>query len=95
MCAGNFRMDVDARTASIDGREVDLTAREFEILLRLLSNPNRAFTRAQLLDAFWADGVTSTRSADVYIVHLRQKLAQADGFEIKTIYGMGYKAVLK
>ncbi len=92
---GNFEMDVDARTAAVDGKEVELTAREFDVLLRLLSNPNKAFTRAQLLDEFWDDGATSSRSVDVHIVHLRQKLENADGFEIKTVYGMGYKAVLK
>ncbi|MGN0070332.1 MAG: response regulator transcription factor [Atopobiaceae bacterium] len=92
---GNLEMDVDARTVEVDGKEVELTAREFDVLLRLLSSPNKAFTRAQLLDEFWDDGATSSRSVDVYIVHLRQKLGAADGFEIKTVYGMGYKAVLK
>ena len=95
LSVGNLEMDVDARTAEVDGKEIELTAREFDVLLRLLSSPNKAFTRAQLLDEFWDDGATSSRSVDVYIVHLRQKLAAADGFEIKTVYGMGYKAVLK
>lgn len=94
--AGNFTMDVDAMTAEVDGEEVSLTTREFQITYKLLSYPNKTFSRAQLMDEFWElDSDASLRAVDVYIAKLRDKLSKCDGFEIKTVRGLGYKAVLK
>ncbi len=93
---GNFIMDADERTATLDGNEIALTAREFDLLYKLLSYPKKAFTRTQLMDEFWdVDTGTSTRTVDVYMTKLRSKLSDCDAFEIQTVHGLGYKAVLK
>ena len=75
----------------VDGEEITLTIKEFEMLFLLLSNPGIVFTRAQLLDKIWGyqfDG--ESRTVDVHIRTLRQKLKTAGHF-IETVRGMGYK----
>ena len=93
---GNFIMDADERSATLDGEEISLTVREFDILYKLLLYPKKTFTRTQLMDEFWdADTQTGTRTVDVYMTKLRAKLAKCDSFEIQTVHGLGYKAVIK
>ncbi len=93
---GGFVMDADERTAIFDGEEIPLTQREFDLLYKLLSYPKKAFTRQQLMDEFWdVDTRASTRTVDVYMTKLRGKLANCTSFEIQTVHGLGYKAVLK
>ena len=93
---GVFMMDAEESTAYLDGEEISLTRREFNILYKLLSCPKKAFTRTQLMDEFWdADRETTSRAVDVYMTKLRSKLAACDSFEIVTVHGLGYKAVLK
>ncbi len=93
---GNFIMDADERTAALDVEEISLTAREFDLLYKLLSYPKKTFTRTQLMDEFWdVDTQTSTRTVDVYMTKLRAKLANCAAFEIQTVHGLGYKAVIK
>ena len=92
---GNLVLDADAMTAEIDGEEIPVATREFNILYKLLSYPKKTFTRAQLMDEFWGlDTDTSLRAVDVYITRIRDKFSSCDGFEIKTVRGLGYKAVL-
>ena len=93
---GRFSMDMDEHIALLDGEEVSLTRREFNILYKLLSYPKKTFTRQQLMDEFWdADTDTAPRAVDVYMTKLRSKLSDCDDFEIKTVHGLGYKAVVK
>lgn len=93
---GSFVMDADEHTAYLRGEEISLTNREFSILYKLLSYPKKTFTRVQLMDEFWeADTETAPRAVDVYMTKLRSKLAACDDFELKTVHGLGYKAVLK
>lgn len=93
---GNLLMDADAMTAAIDGEEIPITTREFNILFKLLSYPKKTFLRAQLMDEFWGvDSDSSLRAVDTYIAKLRDKFSECDGFEIVTVRGLGYKAVLK
>lgn len=93
---GNLTLDADAITAEVDGEELPVTTREFNILYKLLSYPKKTFTRAQLMDEFWGmDSDAGLRAVDVYITKLRDKFSRCDGFEIKTVRGLGYKAVLK
>ena len=93
---GSFTMDADEFTAELDGVEINLTKREFNILYKLLSYPKKTFTRQQLMDEFWdADTDTAPRAVDVYMTKLRGKLANCEDFEIKTVHGLGYKAVIK
>lgn len=93
---GNFIMDADERTATLNGAEIALTVREFDLLYKLLSYPKKTFTRTQLMDEFWdADTQAGTRTVDVYMTKLRAKLSECEDFEIQTVHGLGYKAVIK
>lgn len=93
---GNLTLDADAMSALVNGEEVPTTTREFNIMYKLLSYPNKTFSRAQLMDEFWGmDSETSLRAVDVYITKLRDKFSECDDIEIKTIRGLGYKVVLK
>lgn len=95
LIVGNLEMDADGMTATINGEEIPVTTREFNILYKLLSYPKKTLTRAQLMDEFWGlDSGTSLRAVDVYVTKLRDKFSTCDGFEIKTVRGLGYKAVL-
>ncbi len=92
---GNLSLDADAMSAVIDKQEVAVTVREFNILYKLLSYPNKAFSRAVLMNEFWdVESDTSLRSVDVYITKLREKFSTCTGFKIVTIHGLGYKVVL-
>lgn len=92
---GNLELDADGMSAEISGKEINLTTREFNIIYKLLSYPKKTFSRAQLMDEFWEmDSETSLRAVDVYVTKLRDKLSGCDGFQIVTVRGLGYKAVL-
>ena len=93
---GNLVLDADGMSAEVDGEEISLTNREFNIIFKLLSYPKKTFSRAQLMDEFWdIDSDTSLRDVDVYMTKLRNKLSGCDGFRIVTVRGLGYKAVLQ
>lgn len=95
LTVGNLTLDADAVAAAVDGKDIPVTTREFNILYKLLSYPNKTFSRAQLMDEFWGvESETSLRAVDVYITKLRDKFSGCNGFEIKTVRGLGYKAVL-
>ena len=93
---GSLVLDADERTAVMGGEEISLTMREFNIIYKLLSYPKKTFTRSQLMDEFW-DTETSAapRAVDVYMTKLRDKFSGCDDFEIITVHGLGYKAVVK
>ncbi len=93
---GNLELDADGMSAEINGKEINLTTREFNIIYKLLSYPKKTFSRAQLMDEFWGiDSDTSLRAVDVYVTKLRDKLSDCDGFKIVTVRGLGYKVVLQ
>lgn len=93
---GRLALDADERTAVLDGENIPLTMREFNILYKLLSYPKKTFTRTQLMDEFWDAGLnTAPRAVDVYMTKLRDKFARCEEFKIVTVHGLGYKAVLK
>lgn len=93
---GELVLDAEERTASVKGEEVNLTVREFNILYKLLSYPKKTFTRTQLMDEFWdAETASGPRVVDVYMTKLRDKFSECDSFEIVTVHGLGYKAVVK
>lgn len=96
LTVGNLTLNADAMTAALNGEDVPVTTREFNILYKLLSYPNHTFSRSQLMDEFWGvESETSLRAVDVYITKLRDKFSACDGFTIRTVRGLGYKAVLK
>ncbi|MCD7728912.1 MAG: response regulator transcription factor [Clostridia bacterium] len=93
---GNLVMDEDEHTAYVDGNELSLTVREFDLLFKLLSFPKKTFTRSQIMDDLWDyDSSATSRTVDVYMAKLREKTAACNGFELVTVHGLGYKAVLK
>lgn len=93
---GSLEMNADEHSAYVDGEEIVLTVREFDILFKLLSYPKKTFTRTQLMDEIWGyDTESSPRTVDVYMTKLREKFSGCHDFEIVTIHGLGYKAILK
>lgn len=96
LVVGNLELDADGMTAVINGQEISVTTREFNILYKLLSYPKKTFSRAQLMDEFWGiESNTSLRAVDVYVTKLRDKFSACNGFKIVTVRGLGYKAVLE
>lgn len=95
LVVGNLVLDEDEMSATVDGEPVTLTLREFQILFKLLSYPKRTFTRSQLLDEFSGiESESGLRTVDVHITNLRSKLSGCTGFQIVTVRGLGYKAVI-
>lgn len=96
LTVGGLTLDAEEHTAYLNGEEIPLTVREFNLIYKLLSYPKKTFTRSQLMDEFWESASTSgPRTVDVYMVKLREKFADCADFEIVTVHGLGYKAVLK
>ena len=96
LVAGSLTLNADETTAYLNGQEIPLTVKEFQVLYKLLSYPKKTFTRNQLMDDLWGlETGTTPRSVDVYITKLREKFAGCGDFEIITVHGLGYKAVLK
>lgn len=96
LTVGNLTMNTEERSATVDGEEIALTVREFDLLFKLLSYPKKTFTRSALMEEFWDyDSSATSRTVDVYMAKLREKTSVCDGFEILTVHGLGYKAVLK
>lgn len=94
--AGSLVLDAEERSAVLDGEDIPLTVREFDLLYKLLSYPKKTFTRSQLMNEFWnAETESSSRTVDVYMRKLREKFDSCKDFEIVTVHGLGYKAVLK
>lgn len=87
----NIRVNIKKRTAKIDGEKIDLTYKEFEMLLLFLSNIGNVITREDFLLKIWGyDYEGETRTVDVHIASLRNKLKSA-GVHIKTVRNLGYK----
>ena len=96
LVAGSLTLNADETTAYLDGEEIQLTVKEFQVLYKLLSYPKKTFTRNQLMDDLWGlETGTTPRSVDVYITKLREKFSSCGDFEIVTVHGLGYKAVIK
>lgn len=96
LIVGDLTLDAEERTAYLDGGEIPLTVREFNIIFKLLSYPKKTFTRSQLMEEFWdVDSLSGTRTVDVYMTKLRNKFSNCEDFEIVTVHGLGYKAVIK
>lgn len=81
----------------VDGKQVDTPPKELELIYHLASNKNRVFTRDQLLDEIWGyDYYGDSRTVDVHVKRLREKLENvSDQWELKTVWGVGYKFEVK
>jgi DNA-binding response OmpR family regulator len=96
LTVGRLTMNEEEHSVDIDGEEINLSVREFNILYKLLSYPKKTFTRSQLINEFWGlESESGLRTVDVFITKLRNKFSECDDFEIVTIRGFGYKAVIK
>ncbi len=96
LTVGSLTLDAEARTATISGEEIPLTVREFDLIFKLLSYPKKTFTRSALMNEFWDISTSSSpRTVDVYMTKLRDKFSSCEDFEIVTVHGLGYKAVIK
>ena len=91
--SGRLEVDVAARRARRDGRELDLTVREFDLLAFLVSHPGRAFTRAELLEHVWGWSVGDLSTITVYVRRLRDKVERepASPAQLQTVWGVGYR----
>ena len=91
---GNTALDYDTLTAVFANESMLLPQKEFYLLFKLLSYPNKIFTRQQLMDEIWGmDSESDERTVDVHINRLREKFKNNADFEITTVRGLGYKAV--
>ena len=91
---GGLELDYDARTVTLDGENISLTKKEFEILKLLMENPNRVFSPKEIYRAVWhEDPMGADNTVAVHIRHLREKteIDPADPRYIKVVFGQGYK----
>ena len=86
---GELELDLDARRCCANGREVELTRREFDLLGALLRYPGRIHTREQLLELVWGTAAISPKTVDAHVAALRRKLGSA--ITIATLRGLGYR----
>ncbi len=89
----NMSIDMDAFELTVNGKKVDTTPKEMELLYYLASSPNRVYTRNQLLDEVWGfDYFGDSRTVDVHVKRLREKLeGVSEKWSLKTVWGVGYK----
>ena len=93
---GDVVLDYDSYTVSGHGTVQELPQKEFQLLYKLLSYPDKIFTRIQLMDEIWGvDCDTGWETVTVHIGRLRKKFEGWEEFEIENIRGLGYKAVKK
>lgn len=96
MTLGTTTLLFDSYTLIKDGREEVLPPKEFMLLYKLLSTPNRTFTRMQLMDEIWGmDSEATPHTLEVHIGRLRERCKGNTDFEIQTVRGLGYKAVVR
>ena len=93
-----LEVNMAARTISVDGRRVDLTPKEYDLLFYMIQNKNIALSREKLLEDIWGyDFFGDSRTVDVHVKRLREKLTEGEklGWQIKTVWGVGYKFEVK
>ena len=93
----NCVLDYDAMSVAVDGGAAEtIPQMEFKLLFKLLSYPDKIFTRRQLLDELWGmDKDVDERTVDVHVKRLRERYGSCESFDIVTVRGLGYKAVKK
>lgn len=95
LAIGDLMLDSDECAAYVNGKNIDLSVKEFGVLFRMLSYPKRTFTRTNLLNDVWGyESESMPRTVDVCITKLRSKLEGCTSVELVTVHGLGYKAVI-
>ncbi len=93
---GDCTLDEETMLVTYGDRKVGLRQKEFFLLHKLLCYPNKIFTRQMLMDEVWGyDCEADPRTVDVHIKRLREKLEEVPAFDIQTVRGLGYRAVMK
>ncbi|MCD7796803.1 MAG: response regulator transcription factor [Clostridiales bacterium] len=93
---GSTRLDYSSFTATVNGEKAELTPKEFLLLYKLLSCPNRLFTKRQIMDEIWNfDTESDEHTVEVHINRLREKFKNNRDFSIKTIRGFGYMGIIE
>lgn len=96
LTVGTTVLDYDALTVTQNGDAQELPKKEFMLIFKLLSYPNKIFTRRSLMDEIWdMNSETDERTVDVHINRLRERFHTNNDFKIITVRGLGYKAVIK
>ena len=96
LSVGGTELEYNSFSVTSGGQTATLPKKEFQILFKLLSYPNKTFTRAALMEEFWSmDSDSEARTVDVHINRLRERFRGCPDFEIVTVRGLGYKAVRK
>jgi len=91
---GDIVLHVGKRTAYAKDRKLDLTPKEYDLLVLLLSNPDKVYSRERLLDVVWGmEYVGGTRTVDIHVQRVRKKLGADYSDIIQTVHGIGYKAL--
>ena len=92
---GNLTLNADSNVAHFSGKNIELTKKEFNLLYKLLSYPNVIFTKQQIMDEIWGyDTETAYDTIKTYINRLRNKFSDCKDFEIVSVRGLGYKAII-
>jgi two-component system OmpR family response regulator len=95
LTVGGVLLDADALTVTVNGEAQTLPQKEFQLLFKLLSYPGRIFTRFEIMDEIWGmDSESDEKTINVHISKLRSRFEDCRDFEIVTIRGLGYKAVI-
>jgi two-component system response regulator ResD len=89
---GALELDPSARRCRVDGRDVELTRREFDLLATLMRVPNRVYRRGELLELVWGSEHLSAKTVDVHVAGLRRKLGSA--VKVTAVRGVGYRLEL-
>ena len=93
---GNTVLDYNSLSVTSNGECNTLPKKEFYLLFKLVSSPDTIFTRRQLLDEIWGmESMADERTVDVHIKRIRERYRDSNDFEIVTVRGLGYKAVIK
>ena len=96
LAIGKTVLDYEALTLDNGNETMSFPKKEFQVLFKLLASPNRIFTRAQIMDDIWGyESESDHRTVDVHIKRLREKIGENPDFEIVTVKGLGYKAIVK
>jgi two-component system, OmpR family, alkaline phosphatase synthesis response regulator PhoP len=91
ICIKGVKITLNERKVTVDGKEADLTPKEFDLLMLLASHPRIVFTRDELLDKIWGmEYVGGTRTVDIHVRRVRQKLGSYEDI-LQTVHGVGYK----
>jgi DNA-binding response OmpR family regulator len=92
----NLVIDQSTYTVVYHGSQLELPPKEFELIFFLASNPNKVFSREQLIERIWGyDFMGDTRTVDVHVKRLREKMPYEDDWNLKTVWGVGYKMEVK